>query len=232
MRLLTCVMGFRVPQGYSRVTQEGPATRKSKSQGCHKKPGSAVIRGEREDLVSVSDENLMLAYANGDMEAFAVLYQRHKGRILGYLVSRLRDRDEAEEVFQVAFAKLHRARKKYRQDIPFLPWMFTITRNALVDHVRKRKVYRQHVTTSEEMVAAAADLRDREPLAGQLAADLAGLSATQRQALELRYFQELSFAEIADQLQTSAVNARQLVSRAIRSLREFMLGKGIDHENR
>lgn len=179
-----------------------------------------------------TDEALMQAYADGDMEAFTLLYQRHRGKVLGYLVSRLRDRDEAEEVFQVAFAKLHGARKKYRQDIPFLPWMFTITRNALVDHVRKRQVYRQHVTTSEEMVAAATDLRGREPLAGQLAGDLAGLSATQRQALELRYFQELSFAEIADQLQTSAVNARQIVSRAIRSLREFMLGKGSDHENR
>jgi RNA polymerase sigma-70 factor, ECF subfamily len=207
-------------------------TRRGMFAGCHKHPLSAVILVEGEDVVVKTDEVLMQAYADGDMEAFTLLYQRHRGKVLGYLISRLRDRDEAEEVFQVAFAKLHGARKKYRQDIPFLPWMFTITRNALVDHVRRRDVYRLHVTTSEEMVAAAAELRGREPLAGQLAADLAGLSATQRQALELRYFQELSFAEIADQLQTSAVNARQIVSRAIRSLREFMLGKGSDHENR
>jgi RNA polymerase sigma-70 factor (ECF subfamily) len=182
--------------------------------------------------MGTTDEDLMFAYANGDMEAFATLYQRHKGKVLGFLMTRLRDRDEAEEVFQVTFAKLHLARKKYRQDIPFLPWMFTMTRNALVDHVRKRQVYRRHITTSEEMVAAAVDLRGRDPLSDYLPADLSGLSATQRQALELRYFQALSFAEVADRLQTSAVNARQLVSRAIRNLREFMLGKGIDHENR
>jgi RNA polymerase sigma-70 factor, ECF subfamily len=207
-------------------------TRRGMFAECHKHPLAAVIFVEGEEFVVKTDEALMQAYADGDMEAFTLLYQRHRGKVLGYLVSRLRDRDEAEEVFQIAFAKLHGARKKYRQDIPFLPWMFTITRNALVDHVRKRQVYRQHVTTSEEMVVAAADLRGRQPLAGQLAADLAGLSATQRQALELRYYQELSFAEIADQLQTSVVNARQIVSRAIRSLREFMLGKGSDHENR
>lgn len=178
------------------------------------------------------DADLMRAYANGDLEAFAVLYQRHKGRILGYLIARLRDRDEAEEVFQIVFAKLHRARKKYRPEIPFLPWMFTLTRNALVDHVRKKQVYRQHVTTSEEMVAAAVDRRGREPLAGELSAVLTGLSASQRQALELRYFQDMSFAEIAERLQTSTGNARQIVSRAIRSLRGYLGGKGVGHENR
>lgn len=178
------------------------------------------------------DEDLMLAYANGDMEAFAGLYQRHKGRILGYLVARLRDRDDAEEVFQIVFAKLHRARKKYRPEIPFLPWMFTLTRNTLVDHVRKKQVYRQHVTTSEEMVAAAVDRHGQEPPAGELSAVLTGLNASQRQALELRYLQEMSFAEIAERLQTSAGNARQIVSRAIRSLRKCLPGKGIEHANR
>ncbi|MBW6510104.1 MAG: hypothetical protein K0A94_11250 [Desulfuromonadales bacterium] len=56
-----------------------------------------------------SDEQLMTAYADGDTQAFQVLYERHKGRLLGYLYSKLRDRDEAEEVFQITFAKLHAA---------------------------------------------------------------------------------------------------------------------------
>jgi RNA polymerase sigma factor (sigma-70 family) len=176
--------------------------------------------------MSATDEELMLAYANGDMEAFTTLYQRHKGKVLGYLVSRLRDRDEAEEVFQAAFTKLHQARKKYRRDIPFLSWLFTISKNAMIDHVRKTQVYRKHVTTSEELVAAAVDLCGGNSVPRQLPAELASLSAMQRQVLELRYAQELSFAEIAEQLQTSAVNARQMVSRALRRLREFMQGEG------
>jgi RNA polymerase sigma-70 factor (ECF subfamily) len=200
--------------------------------GCHKHPLSAVILVEGEDIVGGNDEDLMQAYADGDMEAFTLLYQRHRGKVLGYLVSRLKDRDEAEEVFQVAFAKLHQGRKTYRPEIPLLPWLFTLTRNALVDHLRKKQAYRQHVTTSEEMVAAAVDTSAREPLADAFATHLAGLSACHRQALELRYVQEMSFGEIAEQLQTSAVNARQIVSRAIRSLRKFMTGKGAKHESR
>ena len=179
-----------------------------------------------------NDEALMQAYANGDMEAFSVLYQRHRGKVLGYLVARLKDRDEAEEVFQVVFAKLHQGCNKYRPEIPFLPWLFTLCRNVLVDHLRKKQTYRQHVTTSEEMVAAAVDRRGYAPLSNEFAAYLAGLSAGQRQALELRYVQDLSFVEIAERLQTSAGNARQIVSRAVRTLRKFMTGQGVEHESR
>jgi RNA polymerase sigma factor (sigma-70 family) len=178
--------------------------------------------------MEVSDEELMQRYADGDIEAFEMLYRRHKGRVLGYLVSRLNDRDEAEEVFQATFAKLHQARRKYRPEIPFLPWIFTITRNTMVDHVRKRKIYRQHITSSERMIAATAAAHRSfiTGSSGHLAADLAVLSARQRQALELRFFQELSFAEIGERLQISAANARQIVSRAVRSLRVLMQIKG------
>lgn len=182
--------------------------------------------------MDATDEDLIQAYADGDMEAFTLLYQRHRGKVLGYLVSRLKDRDEAEEVFQLVFVKLHRFRRKFRSGIPFLPWLFTLTRNVLLDYLRKNQVYRQHVTTSEEMVAAAVDRRGHEPLTNELATHLAGLSAGQRQAIELRYGQDLSFGEIAERLQTSAGNARQIVSRAVRTLRKFMTGQGVENESR
>lgn len=82
----------------------------------------------------------MLAYVEDDMEAFELLYHRHKDRILGFLLARLRDRSEAEDVFQAVFTKLHRKRHQYRPEIPFLPWLFTLARNTLIDHVRKRQV--------------------------------------------------------------------------------------------
>jgi RNA polymerase sigma factor (sigma-70 family) len=176
--------------------------------------------------MDLTDEELMAAYADDDMEAFQSLYERHKGRILGYLVSRLKDRDEAEEVFQTIFAKLHAARRKYREDIPFLPWIFTITRNALVDHIRRNRTYRRHVVLSEELLGQFPDSTPRALPVGSAITELSSLSATQRRALELRFDQGFSFDEIAGQLQTSVVNTRQLVSRAIRNLRKIM-DKGI-----
>ncbi len=172
----------------------------------------------------------MRAYAEGDMEAFEALYQRHKGRIYGFLMKKLKNQTEAEEVFQTIFSKLHIARKKYRQDIPFLPWVFTIARNALVDHIRKRDAYQKHVTTSELAVETYAERAESEP-AGQFEiTGLSSLTESQRQALDYRFNQGLSFAEIAEEMQTSADNSRQIISRAIRKLRKLMVGKEIDHE--
>ncbi|MDF1614373.1 sigma factor [Desulfurivibrio dismutans] len=103
-----------------------------------------------------SDEELMAAYAVGDLDAFAVLYARHRGRILGYLFSRLAGRDESEEVFQKVFARLHGVRQKYRVGTPFLPWVFVLVRNVLIDHVREAQRRRRRLVYSEEAVMGAA----------------------------------------------------------------------------
>lgn len=164
----------------------------------------------------------MLAYSAGDLEAFETLYKRHKGRVLGYLLARLRDHSEAEDVFQAVFAKLHRGRHQYREEIPFLPWLFTIARNALIDHVRRQQAYAKHISTSEEAVhACAAPVADNSPLHASVV-ELASLNPGQRRALELRFEQGLTFGEIADQMQTSTDNARQIISRAVRRLRSLL----------
>lgn len=82
---------------------------------------SALLRNRDEGDHHLTDEELMLAYATDDMEAFERLYRRHKSRIFGFLTAKLQDQAEAEDVFQVVFTKLHVARGKYRPEIPFLP---------------------------------------------------------------------------------------------------------------
>lgn len=166
----------------------------------------------------------MQAYADDNMEAFEILYRRHKSRLFGFLLGRLKNRGEAEEVFQAVFAKLHQARHSYRPEIPFLPWIFTIARNALIDHLRREQRQR-HVIVSEEAVAACpAPDEDQTPI-GAAIAELASLTAAQRQLLELRFNQGLSFKEIAEQVQLSPDNARQIVSRSIARLRRLMAVK-------
>lgn len=173
----------------------------------------------------MTDEELMLAYATDDMEAFELLYRRHKSHIFGFLMSKLKDQTEAEEVFQAVFTKLHIARGKYRTEIPFLPWIFTITRNAMIDHIRRRNSYQAHITSSRKPLEAyAAPLADQSP--GNISSvNLEHLNTNQRQALDLRFQQEMSFAEIGEQLVISEENARQVISRAIRKLRKILTGK-------
>ena len=178
----------------------------------------------------MTDEELMVAYIDGDAEAFDILYGRHKSRVLGFLMTKLRDLNEAEDVFQTAFTKLHNGRHKYRHDIPFLPWLFTITRNALLDHVRKKGVRERHITISEGFVDVYAEpVVDTTPIQATFI-ELSKLNESQRHALELRFNQGLTFAEIAEQMQTSTDNSRQLVSRAVRRLRSLMVKKEQRHE--
>lgn len=170
----------------------------------------------------MTDEELMLSYVDGDMEAFQVLYQRHKGRVFGFLMNRLKDRSDAEDIFQTVFSKLHRNRHHYRQDVPFLPWLFTLVRNTLIDSLRKKHTYGQYVIVSEQAVETYGAPVSDASSAQAVFSGLTTLTESQRQALELRFDQGLSFAEIAEEMRTSADNARQMISRAVRKLRSLM----------
>jgi len=178
----------------------------------------------------LTDEELMLSYAAGDMEAFEELYGRHKSRVFGFLMGKLRDRSEAEDTFQAIFTKLHQNRHHYRPEIPFLPWLFTISRNTLLDHVRKKAARRKYVTDSEYPVESYAAPESGLGSMEEVLAELSGLSESQRRALELRFSQGLTFAEIAERMQTSADNSRQIISRAVRKLRSLIADKGGRHE--
>ena len=175
----------------------------------------------------MTDEELMQAYIKGDIKAFQTLYQRHKGRVMGYLNSRLKSQDEAEEVFQEVFTKLHGYRLKYKEDVPFLAWLFTIVKNALIDHIRKRGTQNKYLQSDPEQVSNAPDERVASLSIAEAISELSSLSTKQRQALELRFNEDLSFADIAARMNISQSNTRQIVSRAIRQLRGLMSGKEI-----
>ena len=175
----------------------------------------------------MTDEELMVAYSEGDSKAFHVLYKRHKRRLMGYLITKLNDRDEAEDVFQSVFVKLHAGRFKYKEDIPFLPWIFTITRNTMIDHIRKKATYKKHITVDTEYISSCAAQDKTEPLSiGAAISELSSLPDSQRQALELRFNNGLSFEDIGKRMKITPSNARQISSRAIRALRKLITGKG------
>ncbi len=172
----------------------------------------------------------MLSYLDGDFEAFESLYARHRNRIFGFLMKRLKDRGEAEDVFQSVFDKLHRKRGQYRKDIPFLPWLFTLVRNTLIDHLRKKATQDKYLTFSGKLVEAYSVPASEGLSINAAIAELSSLNENQRQALELRFNQGLTFNEIAEQMQTSTDNSRQIISRAVRKLRKLVVVKGREDE--
>jgi RNA polymerase sigma-70 factor (ECF subfamily) len=84
-----------------------------------------------------SDEHLMLSYRDGDAEAFATLYQRHRGPLYRYLLHGCGNPAIAEELFQDVWTNLIRVRGSYRVEASFKTWLYRLAHNRLVDHYRR-----------------------------------------------------------------------------------------------
>lgn len=166
-----------------------------------------------------SDEELMNAYQHGDIQGFETLYGRYSPRVYGYLRNRLSDRSAVDDVFQAIFLKLHNARQQYDPALPFKPWLFSICHAVLVDRFRADARHPETVELEEDHAHTSPNEKE------QLVVNLDSLSVDQRNAIELRYFEEHSFEEIAKQLSKTPAGVRQLVSRGIRRLNQVLNSK-------
>ncbi len=180
------------------------------------------MKVNKKPYTSLSGAELMVRYQGGDLEAFNCLYDNYKPLIYGYLYKRVNKRTEVDEIFQDVFLRLHHSRSRYKSEFPFEPWLFAVLRNSLADHYRKkRKEYHNVPLDGLEETQSALQVEDKHNLDGLLSKD-ADISKKQRQAIELRYGKDFSFEEIADSLETTSSNARQLVSRALKRLRKLI----------
>lgn len=153
-----------------------------------------------------SDEQLMLAYRHGNAAAFDALYARHRSRVFGFLLRHSRrDRAEVEEVFQDSWLKVIRRRDSYDPAKPFLPWLFAIVRNCMVDRWRHLgAVSSLHVSDDIAMQGASSNglarperRADSDGIRQRWEAALAILPVEQREALLLQLETGMTLEEIA-----------------------------------
>lgn len=160
----------------------------------------------------------MMLYQRGEYAAFTELYERHAGKVYAYLRGHLTQKGDADDLLQVVFLKLHEHRQRYNPSFPFLPWLFSITRNSVVDSSRKKKAVLVEEATLERV--AGAQPVEPEGNAVELQAALASLPAGQRELIQMRFEQGLSFEEIAKRLKLKAPSVRKRVSRTLEGLRK------------
>lgn len=174
--------------------------------------------------MSKSTETLMLEYQKGDTLAFEVLYRQVSPKLYGYLLKKI-SREEADDVFQKTFLKIHRFRDQYDPQYRFEQWLFVIARSVLLDHLKQKKrgvmgMIDSTIETIEEIAAPVSQTADVAAYTSQGdAVSLNLLSEQQRQIVELRVSDDLSYREIANRLKQSETNVRQIFSRAIKKLR-------------
>jgi RNA polymerase sigma-70 factor, ECF subfamily len=176
----------------------------------------------------------MAAYQAGNEAAFAELFERYAGRVYGFLVRRLADRALAEDLYQEAFLRVHRARSSYDSSRPFRTWLFGIVHNLLADTVRARRrspeVHDASDTPAGEgarpnAIAVASDERSPERLAAArqtsaaLDRALRALPSDEATVLILARFEGLSYQDIGVILGRSAAATKQLAYRALKRVR-------------
>jgi RNA polymerase sigma-70 factor (ECF subfamily) len=149
--------------------------------------------------MEASDEELMLAYRDGDAGAFDTLYARHRGALFRYVLRGVKLRAVAEELYQEIWILVIEARKRYTPSARFTTWLYTVAHNRLVDHWRKKEL--ALVAPDEEQPASAAadparQVEGREALA-RFAKALEDLPRAQREAFLLHEEAGLTALEIA-----------------------------------
>jgi RNA polymerase sigma-70 factor (ECF subfamily) len=173
------------------------------------------------------DEQLMLAYRDGDAGAFESLYARHRARLYRFVLRSVKSRAVGEELFQEIWLRVIEARGRYTPQARFTTWLYTIAHNHLVDHWRKRGLTLVALEADEAPGTSpdpAEQAQARQSLE-RFAAALQALPPLQREAFLLHEEGELSVAAIAAATATNEETAKSRLRYATAKLKAA-LGNG------
>lgn len=181
------------------------------------------VRSPR-SAAAVRANEAMKRYASGDDAAFNELYQSLAPRLYRHCLW-LCGQNDAEELMQEVFIKLHRARASFVDCGGVLAWALTVARTTHLDRARYRR--RRHETVTEQQhleryAAAVSDLPSQRALHAELARELSLLSDTVREAYVLVKLEGMSCADASAALGISVHALKQRVHRATLSLRRSL----------
>lgn len=190
-------------------------------------------------LKMMTDEELVVLYAQGNNTAFDMLLNRHKEGIYSYIYFIVRNKDLAEDIFQETFVKVIMTIKqgRYTENGKFKAWITRIAHNLVIDNFRQER--NENLISNDEVEV---DLFNNIKLCDgtiedhlvrkQVLADVRRLvkhlPANQREVLEMRYYQNLSFKEIADMTGVSINTALGRMRYAILNMRRMAEEKHIE----
>ena len=194
---------------------------------------NATLTADEQDII------WMMRVRSGDRQAFGELVECHQQRVIGTVARMLgSDSADAEDIGQQVFLRVWKSAARYEPSAKFTTWLYTITRNLVFNELRRRKHRpvvsleaeppHDHTGRDGDSTARFEDSLAPSPDATLLQAELqeaistaiAGLPETQRLALVLRRYEELSYEEIAAVLNLTVPAVKSLLFRARVLLRE------------
>jgi RNA polymerase sigma-70 factor (ECF subfamily) len=191
-----------------------------------------------EELITLSDEKLVVLYVNGENQAFDVLVERYKDRVYSYIYHSVKNEDLADDIFQDTFVKAITTinQGRYTENGKFLPWIFRIAHNLIIDSFRQEKSENTQSCDVEDV-----DILNRKDLSESTIEEqivteqiyqavkhlVHALPKSQRDVLTMRYYKNMSFKEIAESTNVSINTALGRMRYAILNMRRIAEEKNI-----
>lgn len=187
-------------------------------------------------MTSAADDELVRAYIEGNNEAFDVLLERYQGKLFSYIYFLVRDEDLADDIFQETFVKaiVMMQQKRYVFSGKFSSWIMRIAHNHIVDMFRQEK--KDFVSILDP--AEQGRIYDRNLLEDNVESCLISeqtqaevrrmvelLPQNQKEIVYMRFYQEMSFREIAEILNISINTALGRMRYALINLRKMRAGR-------
>ena len=185
-----------------------------------------------EFLKSLTDEELVQLYAEGNNEAFDILLLRHKKRVYTYIYTTVKDIDIANDLFQETFIKAITTinRGRYTEKGKFSSWILRISHNLTIDYFRKEK--NENTISNEEygldllnnIKLYDTDMQehsDKEETLTNLVGLIELLPDCQKEVLKMRIFEDISFKDIADKTQVSINTALGRMRYAVMNMKRL-----------
>ncbi|MGZ5273183.1 MAG: sigma-70 family RNA polymerase sigma factor [Kaistella sp.] len=183
-----------------------------------------------------TDSWLISEYRNGNEKTLSVLIERHQKDLFSFIFYKLMDQDLANDIFQDTFMKIIVTLKegRYNEEGKFILWAKRIAHNLIIDHYRIKS---KHIKVSEtsydndefsifDLISGKEENIEERLITQQIQDDLMRmlvfLPENQQEVIKLRFFDGLSFKEIADQTETSINTTLGRVRYALINLRKIM----------
>lgn len=178
----------------------------------------------KNELCMLSDVEIMKRVQAGDLGLFAHLVPRYQAKLIRFALSKLGNVQDAEDLVQEAFLAAYHARETYSPDFAFSTWIWTITLNLAKRHSRRR--LRETETTLIQLKEGHHPASSTTPLEALITTEqndrldewLADIPELQSDAIRLKFFGKLTYADIADAMDCSESGAKRRVKVGLQKL--------------